>query len=205
MPATPIHQIRHRERHVQCGNPRSGEAKCGNARAYVLERKGHSPTPGPPSNHLFRHTYNPLISNAFCVCQIDTVLHYSLRAERRTELKWRRSGQICRQPQSTWHKQNRPEPRVARGKPRSDKANREQLALNSGGGVRACSKLTLKTGACSCGTMRMRGTCWTESRQIGLYRGSSPHQEDHQFDSARRNRTTDHAWSGEPGQGQIRS
>ncbi len=32
-----------------------------------------------------------------------------------------------------WHTQSRPEPRVARGKPRNDKANRERLALNSGG------------------------------------------------------------------------
>ena len=31
--------------------------------------------------------------------------------------------------------QNAPEPRVAWGKPRSDKANRQKLALNSGGGV----------------------------------------------------------------------
>jgi hypothetical protein len=34
------------------------------------------PTPVSPSNRPLRHTYNPLNSNAFCVCQIDTVLHF---------------------------------------------------------------------------------------------------------------------------------
>jgi hypothetical protein len=96
----------------------------------------HSPAPVPPSNRLFRHTYNPLFSNAFCVCQIDTVLHYSLRTESRKESKRAGNGQICGIHQTPWHTQNRPEPRVTRGKCRNDKANREQLALNSGGAVR---------------------------------------------------------------------
>ena len=113
-----------------------------------------SPTPVPPSNRPLRHTYNPLFSNAFCVCQIDTVLHYSLRTESRTESKCHRNRQISGTPQRPWHTQNRPEPRVARGKPRSDKANREQLALNSGGGVRAGFKLVLTTDEYCCGLKR---------------------------------------------------
>ncbi len=36
-------------------------------------------------------------------------------------------------PQTRWHTQIWPTPRVARGKARNDKANREQLALKSGG------------------------------------------------------------------------
>ncbi len=36
-------------------------------------------------------------------------------------------------PQTRWHTQIWPTPRVARGKTRNDKANREQLALKSGG------------------------------------------------------------------------
>ena len=36
-------------------------------------------------------------------------------------------------PRTRWHTQIWPTPRVARGKARNDKANREQLALKSGG------------------------------------------------------------------------
>ena len=54
----------------------------------------HSPAPVPPSNRPFRHTYNPLFSNAFCVCQMNTVLHYSLRTESKTESKRGGNGQI---------------------------------------------------------------------------------------------------------------
>ena len=36
-------------------------------------------------------------------------------------------------PRTRWHTQILPTPRVARGKTRNDKANREQLALKSGG------------------------------------------------------------------------
>ncbi len=36
-------------------------------------------------------------------------------------------------PRTSWHTQIWPTPRVARGKARNDKANREQLALKSGG------------------------------------------------------------------------
>ena len=36
-------------------------------------------------------------------------------------------------PRTRWHTQIWPTPRVARGKTRNDKANREQLALKSGG------------------------------------------------------------------------
>ena len=93
----------------------------------------HSHAPVPPSNQPFRHTYNPLFSNAFCVCQIDTVLHYYLRTESKTESKRGGNGWIFGMPRTPWHTQNGPEPRVAWGKSRSDKANREQLALNSGG------------------------------------------------------------------------
>ena len=39
-------------------------------------------------------------------------------------------------PRTRWHTQIWPTPRVARGKARNDKANREQLALKSGGGKR---------------------------------------------------------------------
>ena len=92
-----------------------------------------SPAPVPPSNRPFRHTYKPLFSNAFCVCQIDTVLHYSLRTESRSESKRGGIGRNFGTPQTPWHTQNDPEPRVARGKSRNDKANREQLALKSGG------------------------------------------------------------------------
>ena len=113
----------------------------------------HSPAPVPPPNHPLRHTYNPLFSNAFCVCQIDAVLHYSLRTESTTESKCRRNRQICRQPQTPWHTQNGPEPRVARRKPRSEKANREKLALKSGGGVRTWFKLALATGEYCCGCL----------------------------------------------------
>ena len=36
-------------------------------------------------------------------------------------------------PRTRWHTQIWPTPRVARGKARNDKANREQLTLKSGG------------------------------------------------------------------------
>ena len=95
---------------------------------------GHgSAGPVPPSNYIFRRRHNSLFSNAFCVCQIDTVLHYSLRTESKTESKRGEGGEISGDSRAPWHTRNRPEPRVARGKPRNDKANREQLALNSGG------------------------------------------------------------------------
>ncbi len=40
-------------------------------------------------------------------------------------------------PRTRWHTQIWPTPRVARGKTRNDKANREQLALKSGAGDRS--------------------------------------------------------------------
>ena len=86
-------------------------------------RQRNPAAPVPPSNRPFRHTCNPLFSNAFCVCQIDTVLHYFLRTESRTESKRDGSRQICGAPRTSWHTQKRPEPRVAWGKPRNNKAN----------------------------------------------------------------------------------
>ena len=60
---------------------------------------------------------------------------------------------------------------MARGKSRSDKANREQLAFKSGGEVRAIFKLILTTGQYCCGAVRIRRLCWAESRQTGLLDG----------------------------------
>jgi hypothetical protein len=115
--------------------------------SYEVSRppvRPHSPAPVLPSNRPFRDTYKPLFLNAFCVCQIDTVLHYSLRtanseqrtanSEQRTERN-RSAVETARFPAHhgrPWHTQNRPEPLVEWGKSRNEKTNRAQLALNSG-------------------------------------------------------------------------
>jgi len=48
-------------------------------------------------------------------------------------------------PRTRWHTQIWPTPRVARGKARNDKANREQLALKSGGVQFTTERLAIGT------------------------------------------------------------
>ena len=57
------------------------------------------------------------------MCQIDTVLHYFLRTESRKESNRHENLGLFRWPGVAWHKQNRPEARVAWGKHRHEKAN----------------------------------------------------------------------------------
>jgi hypothetical protein len=64
----------------------------------------------PPARHLVALGANR-ISTDF----------YLLRTESTTESKRDEIRQICGAPRTPWHTQNRPEPRVARGKSRSDK------------------------------------------------------------------------------------
>jgi hypothetical protein len=99
---------------------------------WSVVRFRHRP-PHPSSNRTARHTHKLLIRNRFCACQIDKVLHYFLRTESRKESN---GGETCRflpVRRATWHTQNGRQPRVAWGSAPKAKANRERLALNSGG------------------------------------------------------------------------
>ena len=70
-------------------------------------------TPVRFENHSLRHTYNSLIRNGFCVCQLRRVLHYFLRTESRMESNRNGMRPILRIATAAWHTQNGPEPRVA--------------------------------------------------------------------------------------------
>ena len=95
-------------------------------------------------NQSLRHTRKCLAAMAVCVCQLRAVLHYSLRTESRTESNWLGLGRNGHPSPQGWHTQNGPKVRVARGNATKDKANREQLALKSGGGFVIVSKTPLE-------------------------------------------------------------
>ena len=87
----------------------------------------------PPSNVPQWHTHNALhLTSSACAgsTRFSNIFREQRAEKGRTPAE---RGGYARSAFSAWHAQNGPGPRVARGKPRNDKANRERLALNSGG------------------------------------------------------------------------